>query len=473
MTAQERADLLTIVKASELPTHLVEARTEYNKRLSTINKETEGHRNPNGTYKLEDVKTICGEDVSELANTDKLQLIWKEMRQVESIGGELESLASIHEERRRLARQQLSAVERRDIRFEEPSARATSVDRIVKSVQDSRASGSKEYVDLDDIDMRIVGSDPGDSGAGAVVHGFPPEATRTGHMQWIGYQQPNLREIFPIMQTNQHKVVYMEEVTPNEADDSTDGPSNIRTIAQARLYPEASLKFEERDAPIVKLGTMLHVTEEQLEDEPQMKGIIGMKLPQWMRRKEDYYVIHGLTAGSDSAANMPKANDRAYPGFGGLENMSADLTGSSSSILSVAKTADDNVPNILHLGLTKVMHEGYAMPGPFLMNPMDWHRIATLQTADGHYMWAHPSQQPTPMVWAHRVIVNNNITEGTAYSGDFANHSTWVERVGVEVAYGYINDNFGRDIRTIKIRTRVGIIFYRPSAFVKYTGLNA
>ena len=474
MTEQARQDLLTIVKASELPTAIVERRVEWDRRTRLLSEEIEPHRNDNGTYNLKLVTKISGKDVSELEKSDKLQAIWKETREVQDLFEEMSDLANIHEERRRLARQQLNGIERRDIRFE-GSEEPRHIEPLTKAaIEVFKTKSPKDWSEFGDLELRDLLS---------TTDSWTPEVTRTGKVQMIGHQVPNLLQLFRQGSTTQSAVKYEEEIVE---------VSNMRTIHEARKYPEGKVRIVTRRAEIEKIGTTLRVTDEELEDEVRMRGYMQVKLPNWLNRRIDSYILYGLSPVTSGDS------DDQYPEFGGLARMGvrtgASTTGAEgetdadafqrdgdaasqagtdqgTAAVVMAKTGAISIPNLIRKGFAQIM-VNYGMPGPVIMHPFDWNEIATLQTADGHYIWSHPSQNPTPMIWGQRIVENTGVTEGHAWTGDFANHAEWVNRKGVMIEWGMANDDFLRDIRRVKICIRAGVIFYRPKVFVQYTNLN-
>ena len=466
---------------------LVELQKEYAERTKSLLTDVEAHKNPNGTYRLDNVKTIAGKDVSDLGNRAKLDEIWKEVGLVSDLHKDCEKLADIERKTRDMKRNNLPDDDDPSL-VKPPDVRASDVffQNVMKAVR--KVVGRPGQ--WEPVEMKTLGRDAPNWNTKpfGFVGGYDPEVTRTGRITMLGYEQPSLLSVFPRVTTTQQAVKFMEEVTRDDgllADHPTTGTQGAsgtedlaaRTIHEGALYPEDNLRFREREAPIEKIGTTMTITEELLEDEPMMRSMMEQRLPQRLDRLIDRYVVYGSAAVTTGNSNDGGFDDRR-PGFGGLERMGA-LTGNAqghatlSGMQTLAKTADDNVPNLIHLGFVRVMTRGWAMPGPVLMNPVDWHNIVTLQTADGQYLWANPaSGDPGQVIWGHPVVVNQNIVEGTGYTGDFSGFSQWVDRIGMEVGWGFVNDQWKRDIRTIKIRCRAGIVFYRPAAFMKFTGLN-
>lgn len=459
MTEQERKDFLSDLSVTEPPAQLAEVNKEYNERCERMMKEVHPHALSTGGYDLEKVNTINGKDVKALDRSAKLSEIHKEMKALGDLKEEGEHLNGIWNEKRRLARAKIQEDSSENIHpmGGDPKTlrehQKKTADRILETVRKMKGTQGRE-IDLNDVHVAPLLHDIRATLTTTGTPGFPPEVTRTGFIEFVPYQMPNIRALFPEYTTSQSAVKYIEEGTE---------VLNTRTIGEGTTFPEDDMRFAEKTANIEKVGTTIHVTEEQLEDEPQMRSIIEMKLFQRLARKLDNYFIHGQAAGSGS----PSATES--PIFGGLDRMGTH-TG-ASGILTVAKDDEISTPNALHKACTDIESMAYANCSAFIMHPTNWHNIRTQQTADGIYLWGAPSDEVMPRVWGRPVVINTNCTVGTAFGGDFMNHAAVYSRVGVSLQYGYVDKDFTKDLQTIKIRERLGIAFFRPKAFVKITGL--
>ena len=85
--------------------------------------------------------------------------------------------------------------------------------------------------------------------------GFAPEAIRTGLVVPTAQRPIQVTDLFPLVETSQHAVVYMEETTYTNA---------AAEIAEAGSAPPATLAFTERSKPIRQIAVSLPVTEIQL-----------------------------------------------------------------------------------------------------------------------------------------------------------------------------------------------------------------
>jgi HK97 family phage major capsid protein len=83
----------------------------------------------------------------------------------------------------------------------------------------------------------------------------------------------------------------------------------------------------------------------------------------------------------------------------------------------------------------------------------------------------HPSQPGSTTLWGLPVAVSDAITENTGLAGDFANFCYISERRGIEVAVGYVGDQFKEGKRTIRADLRCAMTVTRANAFATITGI--
>jgi HK97 family phage major capsid protein len=269
--------------------------------------------------------------------------------------------------------------------------------------------------------------------------GWDPEETRTGKVVPFATRPIQVADLIPQTETSQSAIQYMEETTFT---------NNAAEIAEAGTYPEAALALTEQSSLVRKIAVFLPITDEQLEDEPQVRGYIDNRLPFMVRQRLDAQIL----AGSGTAPNLR-----------GILNV--------VGIQTQAKGADPT-PDAIYKAIVKVEVTGQAIANGVVMHPNDWQDIRLLRTADGIYIWGNPSDSGPERIWGLQVVRAQAATENTALVGDFANFSELAIRRGIDVQVSNSHSTFFVEGKqAIRADLRAALVIYRPAAFCTVTGV--
>lgn len=268
--------------------------------------------------------------------------------------------------------------------------------------------------------------------------GWAPQAIRTGTVVPAALRPVQVLDLIPQGTTSQAAVVYMEETTATNSAAET---------AEAAAYPESALALTERTSNVRKIPTFLPVTDEQLEDVPQVMGYINGRLVFFLRQRLDSQVING---------------DGNAPNLRGLLNV--------VGIQTQAKGTDPG-PDAIYKAMVKVRITGRAMPSGVVLHPTDWQNIRLLRTAEGVYIWGNPSEAGPERIWGLPVAQCDALSAGTGIVADFVNFTELDFRHNVDVQVGYVNDDFSKGKKSIRADVRVAFVVYRPAAIATVTGL--
>lgn len=274
----------------------------------------------------------------------------------------------------------------------------------------------------------------------ATTAGWDPFVTRLPRVALSPQQQPKIVEVFPSGTTNQHSIKFMLETLYTNA---------AAEIAEAGTYPEAALRLTEQLQAIVKVSVFLPITDEQLDDEEGARDYVNSRLDLMLRQRLDSQLANGDGTGSNIL---------------GIGN----ITG----IQTAARAAGDSTIDTVLKGITLVQTVGFCDPSAVLMNPTDWMNVRLLRTADGLYIWGHPSAVGPATLWGLPVVSSTYITLGTTFVGDFVGNTMLFYRKGIEflVSNSHV-DYFATGKLAIRADLRCGLVCFRPKAIFKGTGL--
>jgi HK97 family phage major capsid protein len=287
------------------------------------------------------------------------------------------------------------------------------------------------------LDMKVMERGVNLKALMSTTAGWAPQAIRTDIVIPFALTPIQVLDMIPTGETTQASVVFMEETT------STSGA--VET-AEGGAYGQSTLVFTERTSNVRKVATFLPVTDEQLEDIPQVQGFVDNRLVFFLRQRLDKQVLVG---------------DGIAPNLKGIINV--------AGIQTQAKAADPT-PDAIYKALVKVNFTGFADASLVVEHPLDWQSLRLLRTAEGVYIWGSPSDAGPARIWGLPVAQSSNLTQGTGIVGDFRNFCELDYRRGIEVQVGYVNDDFSKGQKSIRADVRAAFPVYRPAAFCTVTG---
>jgi HK97 family phage major capsid protein len=266
-----------------------------------------------------------------------------------------------------------------------------------------------------------------------------PEYFRSGQVVPFATRPVQVADLIPTVDTNQAAVQYMEETTFT---------NNAAETAEGGTFPESALAFTERLSPVVKIAVFLPVTDEQLEDVPQVRGYIDNRLPFMIRQRLDLQMLNG---------------NGTAPNLRGLFNQ--------TGIQTQAKGTDPT-PDAVYKAIVKVETIGQAIANAVVFNPTDWQNVRLLRTADGIYIWGNPSDAGPERIWGLQVVRAQAATAATALVGDFANFCQLAVRRGIDVQVSNSHSTFfAEGKQALRADMRCALVCFRPAAFCTVTGL--
>lgn len=252
-----------------------------------------------------------------------------------------------------------------------------------------------------------------------------------------------LRDVLDIQRTTSDAVKFTRIVSYTRAAGS---------VAHSALKPEAAISMDAVTEAVRTIAVHMPVEEQQLDDYPQLSGIINGELLYDVDKHFEELVMYGDGQGEN---------------FNGILN--------DPAVLSARTRHLDTLIDIARRGITDVRRAGYD-PTAILADPLDWEDIVLEKGSDNRYVWVVVTDGATQRLWAVPVIetVAMEDFQGDAVEqrhllvGDFQRGATLWDRMDASVSVGWVNDQFIRNQRTILAESRAAFGVKRPGAFRKY-----
>lgn len=290
--------------------------------------------------------------------------------------------------------------------------------------------GARVVVDFEEADLKTLLS---------TAAGFSPPNDRGPKIVLSAQRRPVVSDLIPSDPTTNSVIKYMEETTFTNA---------AANVSQGGLKPESAIQYTERTSVVEEIATWLPVTQTQVDDVPQIQGLINNRLMLMLQLQEESNLLTG---------------NGASPNLLGFLNRSA--------LQSQARGGDDN-QDAIYKAFTLVRWTGFAEPTGIILHPNNWQAIRLQRTTEGLYIFGDPSQPGEERLWGKPVVPTTAITQGTGLVGDFVMYSHISRRMGIQLDISNSHDvYFIYNKLAIRIAERLSLEVYRDAAFAKITSL--
>ena len=228
-------------------------------------------------------------------------------------------------------------------------------------------------------------------------------------------------------------------------------------VAEGAAKPSSDVTFEQKTDNIRKIAVWMPVTDEALDDIPQLYSYIQELLRYDLKLKEEGQILKG-----DGTGN----------------NLNGIMTQASAFNAALSRTGDTAIDTVRR-AIYQVRKQAQRGADAVVMTDLDWMNIELLKDADNRYLFANLQGLVTPILWGRPVVVSDSMDEGTPASGNvaatggeflvgsFAQGARLYDRMAFTVKVGWINDDFVKNQRVVLVEERLGLAVRRPYAFVK------
>lgn len=236
-------------------------------------------------------------------------------------------------------------------------------------------------------------------------------------------------------------------------------------VAEATAKPEQVFAFAEVDAPVKKIASWTKMSEELYADHLAVASFINARMPYLVERVEEDEIMNG-----DGTGNH--------------------LTGilATAGIQTIAKPGTTPPPDadLIYQAMTKVRWANMASaqggfePDGIVIHPTNWQNIRLSKDTAGQYFGGGPFTGAYgnggliafDTLWGKPVAVTPAIAAGTVLVGAFRLGAQYFQRQGVTIeSTNTDQDDFIKNLMTIRAESRLALAVYRPVSFCTVTGI--
>jgi HK97 family phage major capsid protein len=235
-------------------------------------------------------------------------------------------------------------------------------------------------------------------------------------------------------------------------------------VAQGAAKPEVTFTLAEVTADVKKIAAYTKVTDELFADFLAVASYINMRLPYMVERVEEDQLLNGDGTGNNLLGIM---------NFAGVQSQARGADTNADAIYKAF--------TLVRWGNLAGAAQGGFEPDAIVIHPTNWQTIRLAKDANGQYFGGGPftgAYGNGPLVqfdslWGKPVVITPAIAVNTALVGAFRLASQYFQRQGLTVeSTNTDQDDFIKNLTTIRAEERLALAVYRPPAFCQVTGLN-
>lgn len=245
-----------------------------------------------------------------------------------------------------------------------------------------------------------------------------------------------VRGLLPSIRTTSGSVQYTQET----AFDNQAAP-----VAEAAAKPESGITFTMKTAAVQVLAHWIKASVQVLDDTPTLMEYIANRLRYGLAFVEDLQLLKGSGVGVNIEGLL--VNPTAYN----------------------RTTAGDTKIDILRRAISQLEDTDYSATG-IVLHPFDWEKIALTKDTTGQYIAGSPGGANPPTLWNLPVVSTSAMTANDFCVADFSQAAVVLDRQDATVeASTEDEDNFKKNMVTIRGEERLGLMKVRPGAVIKGT----
>jgi HK97 family phage major capsid protein len=236
--------------------------------------------------------------------------------------------------------------------------------------------------------------------------------------------------------TSSNAIVYLKETLTVPGAFMSSNSSAVLT-SEGGLKPAAQLDFNKVTQSVDKIATFLPVSDEMLEDQPQVASYINGRLQLFVRQSEENYITVKLYANA------------------GRNSSATEVDGTN--------IFDGVAAAIMHIRMDAGLE-----PDGLLVSPKDAAKMDVLKSTGGtgQYFSGGPYGSPSQNPWGLRRIVTSAVSDGSPLVGAFREGSTLWRRGGLTLeASNSHSDYFRRNLTALRCEERLAVTVFRDRAF--------
>lgn len=224
---------------------------------------------------------------------------------------------------------------------------------------------------------------------------------------------------------------------------TTDTATGPAVVAEGAAKPEANYAGSIQTGTVKTIAAWTKMTEQMIADDANIVSFINADMQYQLNKVIDYQIVRGTGSGQLKGLNQ-SGNYTDYITGSGF------TTGDTVIDLVLKVSAQMRAANINNITL--------------LLNPVDWVKVLTAKNVNKDYLIPGIVDIPTQRIWGIPVILSGSVEAGKFHMGDFFAGGKIIERSGIAVEMDREQDDFTKNLMTLRVERRMDFAVVQPKA---------
>ena len=213
-------------------------------------------------------------------------------------------------------------------------------------------------------------------------------------------------------------------------------------VAQGSTKPESDITFEQYNVAIETVAHTIKMSNQLLADAPAVVAYMQTRLRDGLAQKIETQLI----TGNGTAPNLSGLTD-------------------SGNYTAYTPTSDDLLVDAVNRAKYTLWSATGMMPDTVIVNPITWAAMERTRegAGTGAYLYGLPGVQAGMNPFGVRVVLSNNVAADKFIIGAMDASVVLYQRQGAVIEFGFVNDDFAKNLVTARAEERLGLAVERPS----------
>lgn len=211
------------------------------------------------------------------------------------------------------------------------------------------------------------------------------------------------------------------------------------------MKPQSDLTFDDASAQVRTIAHVYKTSRQIMDDASGLASMIDGEARYGLALTEEQALLYGDGNGQNLHGLIPQASafNPAIYSIPGATNI-----------------------DIIQQAILQAQQASLPATG-IVMSYLDWSKILTTKDGQGRYLIGNPQGMIPANLWGLPVVASLSMTPGTFLVGNFSANAQIFDRQTVEVLLSTEDqDNFQRNMITIRAEERIAMIVKRPQALI-------